>query len=538
MKRACGWASAVGVLLAALATARTTGSIEGVVLDISNGSGIAGVAVKLKNSPQNETVSETQTSAKGAFQFAGLSPGAYRIELTKDGYIYPPEESYFGPDIQVAGGAEAANIRMALVRLATLKGRVTDENGDPAPGASVELANDLVLVGSETAKTGADGGFAIDGVAPGTYLLRAMRSAKRGAPSTVAASGDRDPCRNLPDNAAWAPQYFPLAPGHEAASPITVNGADQEGFDFKLPCTAPLRVSGVVTGESGEPLAGASVTMISADAPEDLFEPASQRARTVSGPDGEFEFPAVAPGDWWITAEVGERLMAGRRRVTLTQDYDAVRLRVEAPFTFEASAAGLENLGKTGGPDRLILFPMDAPPALASIGSLGPLGSAKMVSTKVSSGRYLLIEPAPEGYYLDSIQVGDRPVHGLELDVSPNMPPVKLIFKTDGGRVQGKVESARRVLVVFAPLDLESPSELQATQSDATGIFESPLLRPGSYRVVAIDGLDQDYLDNPSWVSFPGASDRLSRFWRSATEVKVEKNQVSTVTLRGAAHYR
>ena len=50
--------------------------------------------------------------------------------------------------------------------------------------------------------------------------------------------------------------------------------------------------------------------------------------------------------------------------------------------------------------------------------------------------------------------------------------------------------------------------------------------------------MDSRYLDNPSWVSFPGASERLSRFWRNATEVRVEKNQVTTVSLHDVAHYR
>src|SRR3981081_1661969 len=93
------WLSMRGNLLILISTlllaggnlyAQNVGSLQGSVVD-PTGSNVVGATVQLTDLANNATRT-TKTDAAGAFSFAQLNPGTYKLEVSKDGFKTHVEE--------------------------------------------------------------------------------------------------------------------------------------------------------------------------------------------------------------------------------------------------------------------------------------------------------------------------------------------------------------------------------------------------------------------------------------------------------------
>jgi hypothetical protein len=128
----------------------------------AGGEPVAGALVTL--SGPGGTV-RTTTAADGGYVFDGVLPGEHTVRVT------PPDEYQAdGPaarEVTVATD-DLTEVDLALSRPGAVGGTVTDGAGAPVPGATVTVAG---LGGQLTVATDAVGGYFVDGLAPGDYVI-------------------------------------------------------------------------------------------------------------------------------------------------------------------------------------------------------------------------------------------------------------------------------------------------------------------------------------------------------------------------------
>jgi RNA polymerase sigma factor (sigma-70 family) len=199
-----------------------------------------------------------ETEADGSFVFDKLIPRDYRLEATaNDGYAGPAR-------LRLTEKPEPVTLR--LKRGGTVEVAVTDKaNGAPIKAAAVELRSTLTW----KATTNAEGVATLKGVGPVWAPLAVRADGFAPADVHVSASGN-------PDSA------------HRVAVALQHGAA----------------ISGRVVDEAGKPVAAARVYATSASEPFLVVDP--RRDGVLSGTDGKFSLPAVAPGTWRLTASHGD----------------------------------------------------------------------------------------------------------------------------------------------------------------------------------------------------------------------------------------
>src|SRR5918993_2355701 len=266
-----------------------TGVIKGKVTTAEGGRPILRVQLSL-TSPDLSEPKSMSTNSQGIFEFTELPPGRYMLTASRAGYLRlsygqrRPGEA--GGPIQLTEGQRVSSADFALPRTAALVGRITDEVGDPLPGASIfpmqwkyfrgERRMVVVPGGATFNRTDDTGGYRITGLEPGEYFVMA----------TTRDSWNEE--ANPKEKIGFLPTYSGGTPHPANATRVKV-GLGQEVIvpDFAL---APGRVgtiSGMATNSSGAPLVGQSITVM-----QEFSGPGASSsfggAGTKVAPDGSF----------------------------------------------------------------------------------------------------------------------------------------------------------------------------------------------------------------------------------------------------------
>ncbi|MBP1923048.1 cytoskeletal protein CcmA (bactofilin family) [Halorubrum alkaliphilum] len=204
-----------------------------------------------------------QVDADGVLSIEGVAPGEYDVtaETVADGGTDPVSVS-----VDPGETATTEFTYGEAPTTATLSGTVTDADGEPVADETVVVAYDALdgdaSDGATVVETDADGGFAVDRVALGTYEVTV----------TSQDSGESDP--------------------------VTVDLGSDETADVTLTAPETGTLEGTVTDADGESLAAGTWVTFSADS--DAFGP--DRTVQVSD-DGTFALTDVPPGSLDVVAE-------------------------------------------------------------------------------------------------------------------------------------------------------------------------------------------------------------------------------------------
>jgi hypothetical protein len=247
-----------------------------------------------------------------------------------------------------------------------------------------------------------------------------------------------------------------------------------------------------------------------------LFPP---EAEVVSGNDGTFEFPGVGQGEWRLIAEVSE----GMSISTLTVrdlDLEDVQVVMSPSFTLGVFLDWQSEKGKR---------PEKAPQLMLTAAGLEYYSDGSDIEkqriTHLYTGRYRFAASSRPGFYLDSVMLGDQEITDREIDIRAASPPVRLIYKSDGGQVRGTVEKCAGASVVLLPQDTDLIDQTTSARCDDHGNFEVRDLRPGSYYAIALRYLDWDALREPLF---------LQSLTPYSVIVRVNRNETAWVELRVA----
>ncbi len=206
----------------------------------------------------------TMRGSDGAFTLGGMQPGSHALRIR--GSDFEPQDS----SVEIRAGTTSDVGTITVHRTRIITGRVVGEGGQPAPGATVKIANLIVASGEgisgpvegsralsiHTGRTGNNGRFEITGVARTPMVAVAEHSQL----------------------------------GRSVAIPVP---AEHDTIEQDLVLRAPGAIHGILSRDR-RGLSNASVVAHS------LQEPRARFA-SVTEPDGSYRLDRLAPGDYVVT---------------------------------------------------------------------------------------------------------------------------------------------------------------------------------------------------------------------------------------------
>lgn len=458
----------------------------------------------------------------GTFSITGIAEGQYiSLPGSVDGYSTALPVV---PTINISG---PTHLDLQMTPLVSLRGRVVDPEGKPAPGMVVALDAPACTgcTATDVKITDANGEFAFVGVPPNNSLIISV-SPKHQDDVTA--------------DEKIVTTYYPSVVDRDQAEAIRSQGLDLFGYEIKLRTRPARRVRGVVIDDEGKPVVKALVSIVKLsaempaiirgarnDAPADL--PVAEPTETLA--DGSFSFPAVVEGNWTLRAVLRQDVAfagrSGSREVVVSHDnVEDIQIHVASPFEILPTGDWGESP------------PNPLPPPLATILSVdnvrvagppppppppGQLASPQPVL--LLPGRYL-IGPgnAPtNGYYLAAALLDNRDVLGQVVELSAGSS-LKMIYRTGGGSVRGTVEKCGEATVVLMADPTSSAMLGYSGHCDPSGGFAIRDVPPGEYTAVAVAGNPGD----------PGRPEFVSMLSSSGKRIRVEQGSAVQVDLRVA----
>src|SRR5688572_5857457 len=273
-----------------------TGIIRGVVTAADTGRPVHGAQVALSGGNiQAIEPRRAITDEQGRYEIRGLEAGRYSVSASKATYgtvwfgQQPSAER--GRPVAVSASGVQERIDFVLPRGGTIVARVTDEFGDPLPGAPVRLFEAVFVDGQRRLQpfvaafpnsTDDRGEVRLFGLPAGEYYVTA---------TTISLGGTPPPGRMQ--------TLYPGTATETDALPVRVGLGEEVPVTFAMLKARRARLSGVVLG-SGGPLATADIRL-------QRNELGGFSSQTVTAhADGTFNIGDILPGDYEITVRSPE----------------------------------------------------------------------------------------------------------------------------------------------------------------------------------------------------------------------------------------
>jgi hypothetical protein len=535
--------------------------IEGKVLKAATGEPLRGARVELMLNSQEAMMEgrgrENVTDETGKFSFTGLAAATYSLSVSRAGYVtqnYGERAGGFrmfglgGTPLNLTAGQKMTELQFRLVAGGVITGRVFDRYGDPVEGAGVSAqkpgAFTSNFMGDEGGATTNDlGEYRVYGLAPGEYVVVAtpgeggggfLRMARR-----MMGSGNRGQTTADGQREAAGKTYFAGVTEASRATRLQVKAGEEiSGIDITIQTVRVYAVRGRVSIPGGLKADNVRLMMIRTDGGVDMGGGTTAKA------DGSFEIEGVPPGKYRVMAMGMDPEKGAAGMSTANQEVVVGASDVEGVSISLGGGALVTGLLRIEGTREIpkytsvMLVDKDG----AGFGSGGNAqvkedGTFEMKG--VSGGTYLVtahVGTQGDKFYLKEVRLGSQDVRE-SLDVSSGgVAGLEILMGADGGVVSGRAlteESlpAPGAQVMLLPSD-EKRMRLDAKheQADQHGRFLISAVRPGDYRLIALEELDPGELmglrrDEESAAKFKdqGVAVRVSASGQHAVDVMVTK---------------
>ena len=473
-------------------SAADAGAIEGMVVNSQSGEPLKKVQIDLSRTAGASEPVRAVTNSAGKFTLTGLPPGAYRISVSRSGFISPRvQDATREPELLTLQPKQA--IEGLVYRLApasVISGRVVDEDNAPLAGVRIQClayayrrnGRELLPVGFAT--TDDRGQYRLSGLNPGRYYMQASYtdpSSLLGPVRGAAAEG-------------YPSLYYPGVMDAAQAAEIAIPESEERAsIDFKLAPTHVVHVQGLVRNTDSR-LAGKDIFVSLAPR---LSAGLIGRAPIRVGSDGSFRFDGVTAGSYMVTASagVGSGNMVRQQLEVGESDLDNVRLYLKPRIDLKgrAQVEGDSEVSLKG----LAIFLVPTDDAVVMLGGAGS-GSidaeGNFVFHQIADGDYAVrIDNLPEDSFVKAVRLGDRQAEkgAIHFEASAGSA-LDLLVSTAGGRLDGsltddKQKPAGNVMVVLIPdAARRSRGDLyRSVTSDQYGHFSIRGVPPGDYKLFA-----------------------------------------------------
>jgi protocatechuate 3,4-dioxygenase beta subunit len=406
-----------------------SGVLEVRALDVS-GAPVPGARAWLSRLDAGDwaILSQCKTDAEGRCRMENLDlePGQLRLSARSEGHGHA--ETTF----ELGSGAAARDL--VLHKGVEVSGRVSDDAGDPVPGASLSLRRAGMIADMGTALTAfssADGTFRFADVDDGTFRL------------SGSASGFAEV----------------QAPGE-----VQVSGQEVRGLDLRL--SKGTRVTGKLLGLAPEEAKNVMIVAFRLD----LTSP--QPALGQVDAEGRYRIENLGPGDWNVTAHTSGRSIQEPLHLAPGVRETVLDLRFQTGFTLSG---------------RVLLD--HAPLAEAQVVVFTPTKSFQALAGP--DGGFQLSDLPADHYSLMALDSGRELIARRDIEIAADQ---EVTFDIATGGLRGRI-SAAGAPVAGAVLHLEDATvsglsspvfpfgpTLDRT-SDGSGAFEIPRLPAGAYKI-------------------------------------------------------
>jgi hypothetical protein len=532
--------------------------IEGIVTREPGSEPVKKALIELIAENQAEGGDYTAVSGPdGGFRIEGIVPGRYHLFAERTGLLEVDKHHARadGRVLTLAAGQEVKDLRIRLQAAAVVRGRVTDEDGDPLPNAQVAVLRQTFASGhSRWEQAGAErtndlGEYRVAGLAAGNYYVSV--SPPPDFKSLIEGAGVAADTRKggAPDNSAatsYQTTYYPGTADRSQASPVQLHAGDDFPVNFSLTPGPSLSIRGSVVNL---PPRSSAVIMLQSRDFSLVLNGAEMHA------DGSFVIRDVAPGAYTILATVENApvpMMARQALQVVSNSVEDLRLSPQ-PGGWIHGRLRLE--GKSGGrfdPTQIFLTLRSADgddealseftmgngfSHLAHVAADGafewkgvPPGTYYVQFAGDGSAPYSPIGGNPD-WYLKSVAAGGRDVGDAGISVNGGAAVLDLVASANGGVVEGVVADskgepvANAVVVAVPEMRLRARAErYRKTVSDQSGRFTLHGVVPGEYTVLTWESVEGEAYYNPEFLKNyegQGSGMRVSEGERKSVQVNV-----------------
>lgn len=402
------------------------GTITGIITNAQTGAPVVGTLVEALDN-RNSILSTALTAVDGGYTLSSLAPATNdRLRISADTYV-----------TQVIGfsinAGQTRTINAALSPIAgTLTGVITDSvTGAPLLGASIRVFTSEGIT-LQTRSSGADGSYTIPSLQPGSYSIVIMEEGYAGR--TIGAM---------------------------------INAGAVTALNVALQQLAGA-ISGTVTDTNGNPIADAIIRIYS----NNIIV-----VRVATNEDGTYDIGNLAPGSYYVTVRA--------------EGFGGLSSSV----VVNPGETTMENFALTPNPGSIagIVTDTSGSPIAGAIltVSINVSGGGLLTTRYVSQndGSYLIENLFPSPYLITAVAASFQCAFQSATVVSDQRAIANFILQSNPGGLSGTVVDNNGVPIAGAAVLIKDSTGNGVTVatifSDPNGQFQTTVLAPGSYTVLA-----------------------------------------------------
>jgi len=497
------------------------------------------------------------TDAQGAFEFAALPAGSYRLLASAGQYSAAylgiaygakkpnaPGSSDMGTPIQLANGQAFDKAVIALPRGAVITGRVTDENGEAL--ARVQVYTVFFQTGSTRGQRMGSGGqtddlgqFRLYGLTPGEYTVVAeARGNTFVQPNALPETEE--------DKIGFMTTYYPGTADEGGAQRVRARAeAETPGIEFRMVTGRLFHISGSVMDSQGRPAARTGISLGRRTA----GSTGSTSFGSSTDEQGHFQMRNILPGTYRIV--VRPRPTQGNADGSSNDPGEMASL----PLTVAADVDNLMILTTPGATiTGQIVFEQGPPPQMpqgvrvsASMGNpedmmgMSP-PTAAIVSPDLTFtmkgmlGEYVLRTSAAN-QYLKAVMLGGEDISDTPREFKTG-DRVTMVLTSRASTLEGNVTDAKGQpspdsgLILFSEDKASwrmSSFKTRRTGTDRAGHYKISGLMPGRYFIAVVP---RERLNVPSTGADAAFFEQLSK---EATSLVIGEDEQRVVDLHRSA---
>ena len=468
------------------------------------------------------------TDGDGRYELLNLPAGRYRLFVNRAGYVAleygqaRPFEN--GKPLDIAEGQAVEKVDFSLPRGSVITGRITDEFGDPMTDVQVQAMRYQFVNGERqlvnagrVAQTDDLGQFRVFGLMPGDYVVRASLRLNQN-PDTM----------NQPDPVGYPGTYYPGVVDVTQAQSVTVTlGQELSSVAFPLVPARLSRVSGIVMGSDGRPLAGGMIML----RPRGSNGMGALRAAFGGGnqirPDGSFQLTGVPPGDYVLDVQQRPQNVRNLQEInlsllefasmplTVSGDIDNLTVVTTPGVTmsgrvvFPGQTAPQSNMQVVANPSAGASSPVAMMMAARALGGGRVNQDGTFELRGLAGPRLIRVQGVPSGWALKSVTVEGNEVTDTPFEFKPgtSVSGVVITMTNRLTEVTGGVRDSRGqpvadyVLVAFAEdtkLWGAQSRFVQTARPNQNGAFTIKGLPPGRYMAAVVPALENGMQNDPA----------------------------------------
>ena len=497
--------------------------IEGIVTRDPDSQPVKKALIELIAENQSEAGNYTVlTGPDGTFRIDNIVAGRYHLFAERTGFLDTDKQHgrVDGRILNLSPGQEVKDFHLRLQAAAVIRGRVTDEDGDPLPNSEVTALRQTYVAGHKhwepagAERTNDLGEFRIANLPAGNVYVSVNPPPdfKSLIENAGTAASTRNPKSDPSASQTYQTTYYPGTPDRSQATPIELHAGDEFPANFTLTPSPSLSIRGSVVNVP--PRTSATIMLQSRD-----FSLILNGAEIHK--DGSFVIRDVSPGSYTILASVEGSAVPMTARQSLqvgSTNVEGLRLSPQ-PGTTIRGRVRLETSNRASRFDSdrvfLALQSLDAEQdevafgardTYSNIAHVGPDGSFQW--TDVPAGTYYVQVAgdgtANEGWFVKSASAGGADINDSGLTVTGGTAVIDMVVSANGGIVDGVVVDhkgeplANAIIVAVPETRLRSRTDrFRKTVTDQSGRFSLRGIRTGAYTILAWENIDGEAYYNP-----------------------------------------